>query len=154
MKKFSLIIEKKRQDLKETELVTERNQYLDFSKKYNKEHGVSGPFDKKFKGDVGKAYKSIVHKKNESVNEAGESDDTVMIKIGGEKGKYWPWYLKKIDSTHFSMANDKKFLNTGSAMVHHVGQHRSETYYKSLVDWLHGKIKSNQLNGKEFKGNG
>ena len=51
MKKFSLIIEKKRQDLKETELVTERNQYLDFSKKYNKEHGVSGPFDKKFKGD-------------------------------------------------------------------------------------------------------
>ena len=51
MKKFSLVIEKKRQDLKETELVTERNQYLDFSKKYNKEHGVSGPFDKKFKGD-------------------------------------------------------------------------------------------------------
>ncbi len=51
MKKFSLVIEKKRQELKDTELVIERNQYLDFSKKYNKEHGVSGPFDKKFKGD-------------------------------------------------------------------------------------------------------
>jgi hypothetical protein len=51
MKKFSLIIEKKRQELKETELIIERNRYLDFSKKYNKDHGVSGPFDKKFKGD-------------------------------------------------------------------------------------------------------
>jgi hypothetical protein len=51
MKKFSLVVEKKKQELQENELVNERNLYLDFSKKYNKEHGVSGPFDKKFKGD-------------------------------------------------------------------------------------------------------
>lgn len=51
MKKFSAIIEKTRQEIKNTELVNERNQYLDFSKKYNKEQGVSGPFDKKFKGN-------------------------------------------------------------------------------------------------------
>jgi hypothetical protein len=51
MKKFSLIIEQKKQELQENALVNERNLYLDFSKKYHKEHGVSGPFDKKFKGD-------------------------------------------------------------------------------------------------------
>ena len=51
MKKFSLIVEKKKEELKENTLVNERNLYLDFSKKYHKEHGVSGPFDKKFKGD-------------------------------------------------------------------------------------------------------
>ena len=51
MKKFSLVVEKKKQELQENELVNERNLYLEFSKKYNKEHGVSGPFDKKFKGD-------------------------------------------------------------------------------------------------------
>ena len=51
MKKFSSIVEKKKQELAESQLVNERNLYLDFSKKYHKEHGVSGPFDKKFKGD-------------------------------------------------------------------------------------------------------
>jgi hypothetical protein len=51
MKKFSSIVEKKKQELAESNLVNERNLYLDFSKKYNKEQGVSGPFDKKFKGD-------------------------------------------------------------------------------------------------------
>ncbi len=51
MKKFSYIVEKKKQELAESQLVSERNLYLDFSKKYHKEHGVSGPFDKKFKGD-------------------------------------------------------------------------------------------------------
>jgi hypothetical protein len=51
MKKFSLIVEKKKQELAESNLVNERNLYLDFAKKYHKEHGVSGPFDKKFKGD-------------------------------------------------------------------------------------------------------
>jgi hypothetical protein len=50
MKKFSSIVEKKKQELAESQLVNERNLYLDFSKKYHKEHGVSGPFDKKFKG--------------------------------------------------------------------------------------------------------
>jgi hypothetical protein len=51
MKKFSLIVEKKKEELKENAMVNERNLYLDFAKKYHKEQGVSGPFDKKFKGD-------------------------------------------------------------------------------------------------------
>lgn len=51
MKKFSSIVEKKRQELIESETINERNLYLDFSKKYHKKHGVSGPFDKKFQGD-------------------------------------------------------------------------------------------------------
>lgn len=51
MKKFSSIVEKKKQELIEKETINERNLYLDFSKKYHKKHGVSGPFDKKFKGD-------------------------------------------------------------------------------------------------------
>ena len=83
-----------------------------------------------------------------------DTNDILMIKIGGEKGKYWPWFFKKIDSTHFYMGNNKDVVNSRSAMVHHVGQHRGESYYKSLVDWLHGKIKTKQLYGKEFKGVG
>ena len=82
------------------------------------------------------------------------NDETLMIKIGGEKGQFWPWYFKKMDSTHFKMANNEKALNSGAAMVHHVGQHRGETYYQSLVDWLHGKLKTKQLYGKEFNGVG
>lgn len=51
MKKFSLIVEKKKQELLENNTINERNLYLDFSKKYHKKQGVSGPFDKKFQGD-------------------------------------------------------------------------------------------------------
>ena len=48
MKKYSLIVEKKRNEINEEAFLNESNLYLDFSKKYNKENGVSGPFDKKF----------------------------------------------------------------------------------------------------------
>lgn len=51
MKKFSSIVEKKKQELLENRTINERNLYLDFSKKYHKKNGVSGPFDKKFQGD-------------------------------------------------------------------------------------------------------
>jgi hypothetical protein len=51
MKKFSSAVEKKKEELKESQIVNERNMYLEFSKKYHKKHGVSGPFDKKFNGD-------------------------------------------------------------------------------------------------------
>ena len=51
MKKFSSIVEKKKQELHENQVINERNLYLDFAKKYHKQHGVSGPFDKKFQGD-------------------------------------------------------------------------------------------------------
>jgi len=51
MKKLTQIIEKKKEQIKNDELVNERNMYLDFAKKYHKKHGVSGPFDEKFKGN-------------------------------------------------------------------------------------------------------
>jgi hypothetical protein len=51
MKKFSIVVEQKKQEIESSELVNERNLYLEFSKKYHKKHGVSGPFDKKFGGD-------------------------------------------------------------------------------------------------------
>jgi hypothetical protein len=31
--------------------IEESNKYLDFAKQYHKKHGVSGPFDAKFKGN-------------------------------------------------------------------------------------------------------
>lgn len=85
---------------------------------------------------------------DESINEEGE-DDTVKIFINT-----YPWFFKKIDGTHFYMANNEKALKTGAAMAHHVGQHRGEDYYKALVSWLKGGIPTKKLNGKQFKGNG
>lgn len=75
----------------------------------------------------------------------------LWLKIGNERG-YGNWFFKKIDSTHFEIANSEKVLGTRAAIVHHVGQHRDETYYKDLVAWLHGKIASPKLNGKKYKG--
>ena len=86
--------------------------------------------------------------KKTSLKEAGE-DDILKINIGT-----YPWYFKKIDGTHFFMANDEKAIKSGAAMAHHVGQHRGEDYYKSLVSWLKGGIPTKKLYGKGFKGNG
>lgn len=89
-------------------------------------------------------------KLKELLNEGKDDNETVKIFINT-----YPWFLKKHgDSTHFAMANDEKALNTGAAMVHHVGQHRGEDYYKDIVAWLHNKIPSKKLNGKQYKGNG
>jgi hypothetical protein len=73
MKKFSIVLEQKKKEIESLELVNEGNLYLEFSKKYHKEHGVSGPFDKKFGGDkkkqseymekLGKAWSEYKEKK-------------------------------------------------------------------------------------------
>ena len=123
MKKFSSVVEGKKQEIKDFELINERNLYLDFSKKYNKEHGVSGPFDKKFKGDkkaqekymeeLGKSWAE--HKKKKGIKDKpkkkfeakiyeSKADDMAkqMIGDGGE-----PNY-------HFvSMSDDYIFENNG-----------------------------------------
>lgn len=123
MKKFSSVVEGKKQEIKDFELVNERNLYLEFSKKYNKEHGVSGPFDKKFKGDkkaqekymeeLGKSWAE--HKKKKGIKDKpkkkfeakiyeSKADDMAkqMIGDGGE-----PNY-------HFvSMSDDYIFENNG-----------------------------------------
>ena len=56
-KKFSTAVKESREKLAEQEIIQERNKYLEFSKKYHKEQGVSGPFDKKFGGDKKKQEK-------------------------------------------------------------------------------------------------
>ncbi len=85
---------------------------------------------------------------NEIKEEYKSSDDTMMFYINT-----YPWYFQKMgDSTHFKMANNEKALKTGAAMAHHVGQHRGETYYNDLVKWLHGKVDSKKLNGKQYAG--
>lgn len=113
MKKFSLIVEKKKKEIKENTLVNERNLYLEFSKRYNKEQGVSGPFDKKFKGDkkkqeeymekLGKAWDEYKKKKgiktksekegwkkrvNESLNESKASDMAKQMIGDGQDPNY------------------------------------------------------------------
>jgi hypothetical protein len=50
-KKFSSSVKEAKEKIAEQEIIQERNQYLEFSKKYHKKQGVSGPFDKKFDGD-------------------------------------------------------------------------------------------------------
>ena len=101
--------------------------------------------------DLPRGYTEYIQKLvKESVD---NSEPTLMIQLGGS-GHYWPWYLQKIDSTHFKMVNNEKALSTGAAMVHHVGQHRGEVYYDDLVKWLHGSISVDKLNGKKYKGNG
>ena len=81
------------------------------------------------------------------------TDDTTMIKIGVD-GRFYPYYLKKIDSTHFSMSYKEKSLTDNSAVVYHIGQHRGEDYYKDIRGWLHNKIKSKEIFNKAYHGNG
>ena len=68
-------IQKEILDSKQTEesRLEESSKYLEFSKKYNKEHEVTGPFDAKFKknkkaqkkymADMGKAWEEYKNKK-------------------------------------------------------------------------------------------
>jgi hypothetical protein len=88
MKKFSSIVEKKKQELEESKIVNERNLYLDFAKKYHKEHGVSGPFDKKFKGDKNQQEKYMeelakaweAHKKKKGIKNKENKDKFAFAK--------------------------------------------------------------------------
>jgi len=104
MKKFSLIVEKKKEELKENAMVNERNLYLDFSKKYHKENGVSGPFDKKFKGD-----KKAQSEYMEGLSKAWEEHkDKKGIKNKSDKNKF-DFSKKKI--------NESKALELSKQMV-------------------------------------
>ncbi len=57
----------------------------------------------------------------------------------------YPWFLEKIDSTHFYMSNTENMRG----MTHHVDQHRGETYYNDIRSWLKG---GENPNGKEYAG--
>ena len=66
MKKVSQIQESlKIEKQKAISKLEETNKYLTFAKKYYKKHGVSGPFDVKFKGDK-KAQKDFMEELGKS----------------------------------------------------------------------------------------
>jgi hypothetical protein len=52
---------------------------------------------------------------------------THILHIDGQN-----WYLEKIDSTHFYMSNNPKYRG----MAHHIGQHKGESYYDEIKQWL------------------
>lgn len=79
------------------------------------------------------------------------TDDTTMIMVGVDERKY-PWYVKKIDSTHLYMSNDYKKIT--AVIPSHIAQYRTQSYYEDLRKWLLGSVKSKDLYGKEYFGIG
>ena len=80
---------------------------------------------------------------NKTYAKGGKTDDVIMIKIGGDK-KY-PYYIKKIDTTHISMANNKDGVDLVTPS--HILQHRGESYYDDVRSWLKG---GKSPNGKSY----
>jgi len=60
---------------------------------------------------------------------ADPENATHVLHIDGQN-----WFLEKIDSTHFYMSNDPDFRG----MAHHIGQHKGESYYDEIRQWLMG----------------
>ena len=76
------------------------------------------------------------------VSEEENNDENVAnIRINN-----YPWYLKKIDGTHFFMSNN---IND-KGMASHIEQHREEPYYADVKNWLHG---GESPNGKSYYSN-
>ena len=73
----------------------------------------------------------------------GTTDDVIMIEIGGDK-KY-PYYIKKIDTTHMSMANNKDGVDL--VVPSNILQHKGESYYDDVRSWLKG---GTSPNGKSY----
>ena len=113
MKKFSSIVEKKKQELHENQVINERNLYLDFAKKYHKKQGVSGPFDKKFQGD-----KKAQEEYMEGLGKAwAEHKEKKGIKTKQEKGKFDFAKKKMNESKAFDMA--KQMIGDGGDPNYH-----------------------------------
>ena len=67
-----------------------------------------------------------------------EKGDRAKIMVDG-----YPYYLKKIDSTHLYFSNNPD--REGSAA--HVNQYSDEPYHDDMVDWLHGKF---DIDGEKY----
>ena len=78
-----------------------------------------------------------------SFSKGGTTDDVIMIEIGGDK-KY-PYYIKKIDTTHIAMANNKDGVDL--VVPSHILQHKGESYYDDVRSWLRGGASPN---GKSY----
>jgi hypothetical protein len=79
-----------------------------------------------------------------------ERGSILYIQLANENG-YGRWFLEKIDSTHFKMADNEKTLKTSKAYVSNIDQHKDKSYYNDVRDWLDGKYRAPQLNGKKYK---
>jgi len=113
MKKFSSIVEKKKQELQENQVINERNLYLDFAKKYHKKNGVSGPFDKKFQGD-----KKAQEEYMEALGKAwAEHKEKKGIKNKSDKGKFDFAKKKMNESKAVEMA--KQMIGDGGDPNYH-----------------------------------
>jgi len=88
MKKITQIQESlKIEKAKVISKLEETNKYLTFAKGYYKKHGVSGPFDEKFKSDK-KAQKKFM-------NDLGKAWDEHKEKHGIVTSSEKPWGKKK-----------------------------------------------------------
>ena len=56
------------------------------------------------------------------------------------------WYLEKIDSTHFYMSNSPNYRG----MAHHIGQHKGESYYDEVREWLKSTYANGGVVGQEI----
>jgi len=103
-------------DIKE-ELIHEANTYLDFCKKYHEKQGVSGPFDKKFKGDV-KAQKKYMQELSNAWTEYKKEN------------KIKP--AKDLKSVNESKASDmaKDMINDGGDPNYHFVTMSDDYYYE------------------------
>jgi len=124
MKKFSLAVEKKKQELNESQMVSERNLYLDFSKKYHKKHGVSGPFDKKFKGDRDEQERYM----DGLAKEWEEHKKKHGIKTKSSKGKFDFAKKKMNESKSLEMA--RKMVGDGGDPNYHFVTMCDDFYYE------------------------
>lgn len=65
-----------------------------------------------------------------------EQDEVAKIFIDGE-----PWFIKKIDITHLSMANTRAGAERANGLtVRNVGEFRGEPIFDDLRAWLRGRL--------------
>jgi hypothetical protein len=74
--------------------------------------------------------------RDEDYAKGGKTDEVIMIQIGETGKKKYPYYLKKIDSTHFAMANNKEGVDI--VIPSHILQYKGESYYNDVRSWLKG----------------
>lgn len=73
----------------------------------------------------------------------GLNEDVSVIYVDN-----YPYYIKKMDSTHFRMANSKDGVDI--VIPSHILQHRGESYFEDVRSWLKGGANPN---GKKYETN-
>ena len=84
-----------------------------------------------------KTFQEFTHQKNK-ITESTNENKIAKLNLSDSH-----WFFRKIDSTHFYMANNRDVLDKehpNGILARHVGEFRDKPYYDDLVDWLHDKI--------------